>query len=174
MNESIHLVEYDAFGRMKYNPDYHFNQGTSWSAEDKKYLIEWLDKIGLEEMSLALGRTETTISEMARKLRKKGKMKPDTKARNPRLLKFELNINKPRKKRSTWNTKLSSKDIKEIIKLRESKKTLNEIAIMYNVSIYTIYTAIKRTTKDLAKVSNVAIRKNSTPLYHMEGGMQVG
>ncbi len=173
MNESVHSVEYDDFGRMKYNPEYHFNQGTSWSTEDKEYLIEWLDKIGLEEMSLALGRTEATISEKARVLRKQGKMKPDTKARNPRLLKFELNIDKPRKKRSTWNTKLSSEDVKEIIKLREDKKTLNEIALKYNVSIYTIYTAIKRATQDDRQEIQDSMIKQSNIVYHMDGGMQV-
>lgn len=32
---------------------------------------------------------------------------------------------------------------------------------------------IKKTTKDPTKVSEVAMRKNSTPLYHMRGEMQV-
>ena len=47
-------------------------------------------------MSSALGRTETTISEKAIVLRQKGKMKKDSRARNPRLLKVELNEGKER------------------------------------------------------------------------------
>jgi hypothetical protein len=170
--EIISPIEYDSCGRLKCNADLHPNQGTSWSTEDKEYLIEWLDKIGLEEMSLALGRTETTLSEKARKLRIKGEMKPDTKARNPRLLKAELNINKKRKKRTVGETKLSISDVGNIIELRKSK-TLNELATMYNVSIYTIFTTIKKATKEPTKVSEVAMCKNSLSLYHTDGGMQV-
>jgi len=66
MFESIAPVQYDNCGRLMYNPNLHPNQGTPWSVEDKEYLAEWLDKIGLEGMSLALGRTEATISEKAR------------------------------------------------------------------------------------------------------------
>ncbi|MFL0167705.1 hypothetical protein [Candidatus Clostridium helianthi] len=167
------VVEYDDVGRMKYNPEYHFNQGTSWSAEDKEYLIEWLDKIGLEEMSLALGRTEATISEKARVLRKQGKMKPDAKSRNPRLLRLELNKNKQRKKRTVWNTKLSQDQVEEAVRLRKDGKTLNEIATMYNVSIYTIFNSIKRATKNPDQSIRSSTTKNSTSLYHMDGGMQV-
>jgi hypothetical protein len=68
--QGIQTIEYDNCGRLKYNSILHPNQGMPWSTEDKEYLIEWLDKIGLEEMSLALGRTESTISEKARILKK--------------------------------------------------------------------------------------------------------
>jgi predicted DNA-binding protein YlxM (UPF0122 family) len=166
-------VEYDTFGRMKYNPEYHFNQGTPWSMEDKEYLIEWLDKIGLEEMSLALGRTETTISEKARVLRKQGKMKPDTKSRNPRLLRLELNKNKQRKKRTVWNTKLSQDQVEEAVRLRKEGKTLNEIATMYNVSIYTIFNSIKRATKNPDQSIRSSIANKSSTLYHRKEIMQV-
>lgn len=166
------VVEYDAFGRMKYNPEYHFNQGALWSTEDKEYLANWLDKIGLEEMSLALGRTETTISEKARILRKQGKMKEDTKSRNPRLLRAELETKKERKKRTFWKTKLSQIDVKEIVELRKSK-SLKEIAEIYNVSIYTIFNSIKRATKNPEQSVQSSIDKNSTSLYHMDGGIQI-
>jgi DNA-binding CsgD family transcriptional regulator len=99
-------------------------------------------------------------------------MKPDTKARNPRLLKVELNANKKRKKRTVGETKLSKKDVENIVELKKSK-SLRQLAKMFDVSITTIFTAIKRATKEPTKVSEVAIRKNSTSLYHMEGGMQV-
>lgn len=169
--ENIEIV-YDDFGRIKYNPVLHPNHGTQWSTEDKEYLAEWLDKIGLEEMSLALGRPETSISEEARKLRIQGKMKADTKARNPRLLKVELNKGKKRKKRTEWKTKLTQSEIENIVELRKSK-TLNELANMYNVSITTIFAAIKRATKNSDQSVQSSIDKNSTPLYHMEEGMQI-
>ena len=51
-------VTYDKCGRMNYNPELHFNQGESWSDEELEYLINWYYIIGVEEMSLALGRTE--------------------------------------------------------------------------------------------------------------------
>lgn len=170
--EIIHPLEYDMFGRLKYNPILHPNQGTPWSTEDKEYLADWLDKIGLEEMSLALGRTETTVSEKARILRKQGKMKADTKARNPRLLKVELNINKKRKKRTVGETKLSQSDIEIIVELRKNK-SLSELANMYNVSSTTIFTAIKRATKNPDQSVQSSMCKNSPSLYHTEGGMQV-
>ena len=172
MFESIAPVQYDNCGRLMYNPNLHPNQGMPWSTEDKEYLSEWLDKIGLEEMSLALGRTETTISEKARVLRQKGKMKKDSKARNTRLLKIELNEGKVRKKRTVEETKLSQSDVENIVELRKNK-SLREISNMYNVSITTIFTALKKATKEPSKVSEVAMRKNTTPLYHTNGGMQV-
>lgn len=167
------VVEYDNFGRMKYNPEYHFNQGSPWSIEDKEYLIEWLDKIGLEEMSFALGRTESTISEKARVLRKQGKMKPDTKSRNPRLLRLELNKNKQRKKRTVWNTKLNQDQVEDAVRLRKDGKTLNEIATMYNVSIYTIFNSIKRATKNPDQSIRSSIANKSSTLYHRKEIMQV-
>lgn len=81
------MVEYDDYGRMKYNPELHFNQGNKWTKEDIEYLIEWLDKIGYEEMSLALGRTEATLRDKVFKLRKKGLMKRSNQKINyPKLL----------------------------------------------------------------------------------------
>ncbi|MEG2018473.1 MAG: aspartyl-phosphate phosphatase Spo0E family protein [Clostridium sp.] len=83
--------EYDCVGRMKYNPEIHFNQSRPWSYEDEEYIINWLDRIGIEEMSFALGRTEATISQKASRLRKEGRMKPKDKhaVRNIRILKKE-------------------------------------------------------------------------------------
>lgn len=71
-------IEYDKCGRMKYNPDLHKNQGTPWSEEDIEYLINWYNKIGVEEMSLALERSEATVATKVNMLRKKGLMKNNT------------------------------------------------------------------------------------------------
>ena len=68
------MIEYDRSGRMKYNPEFHFNQGKSWTHEEEEYLIKWYDLIGMEEMSFALGRTEGTIADKVNRLRKRGRM----------------------------------------------------------------------------------------------------
>lgn len=87
-------IEYDACGRMKYNPDLHQNNGKPWSEEDLNYLINWYEKIGLEEISLAVGRSEVTVAAKVGYLRKRGIMKksPRTKKYNNKLLKKLLRI----------------------------------------------------------------------------------
>lgn len=116
-------IEYDACGRMKYNPDLHKNNGTTWSEDDLNYLINWYEKIGIEEMSLALERTEATIAAQVQKLRKKGLMK------NNRLRIYHKRLTKEKATKNPDQSILSSKH-----------KTM---------------------------------RKNSTSLYHIEGGNQV-
>lgn len=76
------MVEYDSYGRMKYNPELHENQGKPWSKEDLEYLITWYEIIGAEEMSLALGRPEAVIANKVSKLRKSGLMKRPTKEKH--------------------------------------------------------------------------------------------
>lgn len=80
------MIEYDSFGRMRYNPELHCKQGTKWIDEDIDYLINWGNKIGIEEMSLALERDERSVSQKMTELRKKGKMEI-AKIRHFRLLK---------------------------------------------------------------------------------------
>jgi len=69
-------IEYDRYGRMKYNPIFHPNNGTHWDKEGLRYLIDWFDKIGADEMSFALGRTITTVAQKVNELRKQGIMPP--------------------------------------------------------------------------------------------------
>lgn len=76
------MVEYDSYGRMKYNPELHENQGKPWSKEDLEYLITWYEIIGAEEMSLAIGRPEAVIANKVSKLRKSGLMKRPTKEKH--------------------------------------------------------------------------------------------
>lgn len=76
------MVEYDRYGRMKYNPELHENQGKPWSKEDLEYLIAWYEIIGAEEMSLALGRPEAVIANKVSKLRKSGLMKKPQKEKH--------------------------------------------------------------------------------------------
>ena len=72
---TVEKVEYDRFGRMKYNPIFHPNNGTPWSEEDLSYLINWYDIIGPTEMSFALERTAMVVAQKVTELRKKGVMK---------------------------------------------------------------------------------------------------
>jgi hypothetical protein len=64
-------IEYDCYGRMKYNPEFHANDGKTWSKDDIDYLINWYDIIGPEEMSFALERTIKAIQQKVSELRKK-------------------------------------------------------------------------------------------------------
>lgn len=89
-------LEFDGYGRVKYNSEIHYNQREPWTMDDLNYLIEWYDKIGGEEISFALGRTETSIYQTVLKLRRKGIMasKPPGKVKHKRLLREEvLSIN---------------------------------------------------------------------------------
>lgn len=69
------MINYDCAGFMKYNPELHDRQGKAWTTEEIQYLIEWYDIIGIEEMSLALGRSESTVSARVKRLRTEGFMK---------------------------------------------------------------------------------------------------
>lgn len=80
------MASYDKQGRMQYDPELHFNQGQRWNKEDTEYLINWYHIIGVEEMSLALGRSEQTVFEKVCKLRRKGIMPRINPAYNTRLL----------------------------------------------------------------------------------------
>lgn len=131
MIEQIAPVEYDKCGRMKYNPNLHDRQGKPWNDEEKEYLINWYTIIGLEEMSLALGRTEGTIAQKVHQFRSQGRMQIGQQQKIEREL-------KPKSKTRCFNSGRP-----------------------------------KKATKEPTKVSEVAMRKNSPSLYHMEGGMQV-
>ena len=67
-------VTYDRYGRMNYQPEFHFNQGKPWMVKDQKFLIEMYEKLGPDEVSLSLGRTIHTIMNRAYELRKNGLM----------------------------------------------------------------------------------------------------
>jgi Mn-dependent DtxR family transcriptional regulator len=71
---------------MKYNSELHFAQSKPWTSDDINYLKEWYNVAGMEEMSLALGRTEPSILKMIAKLRKQGLMGKEKRRTMPRLL----------------------------------------------------------------------------------------
>ena len=68
-------IEYDKYGRMSYNPLFHENNGKPWHMEDTKYLIDWYNIIGPEEISFALDRTIKSVMHQVTLLRKDGTMK---------------------------------------------------------------------------------------------------
>lgn len=78
-------IEYDKYGRMKYNPIFHPNNRTLWSTADLRYLIDWYEKVGPDEMSFALGRTVGTIMQKVNELRKQGLMPQTTNTRHKRI-----------------------------------------------------------------------------------------
>ena len=65
-------VRYDNSGRMLYHPLFHPNHGKPFSESDKEYLCKYYEYDPVDLISLALGRTESTIREQARKLRSNG------------------------------------------------------------------------------------------------------
>ena len=69
-------LNYDDIGRISYTPEYHTKKGSKWLDEDIEYLINWYDKVGIEEMTFALERPQVTIMTKAVELRRKGLMKP--------------------------------------------------------------------------------------------------
>jgi len=74
MSESKQACEVEFYkdGKMKYNPEYHFNHKRPWMNSDLKYLIERYKKDRIDDISLALGRTYKTIANMIYDLKKKG------------------------------------------------------------------------------------------------------
>lgn len=85
------MIEYDNQGRIKYNPELHDRQGEFWNQEEVEYLIRWYDIIGMEEMSLALGRTEATVANKVYRLQMRGQMpRPSMKRYTTKILKDEI------------------------------------------------------------------------------------
>lgn len=69
------MEQYDKHGRLKYNPEYHDNHGSIWSEEDLVYLYSMHDVMPRKSLSMALGRTETTVSTKLYLLKNKQKKK---------------------------------------------------------------------------------------------------
>lgn len=67
-------VEFDRLGRMKTHPFYHPRQGVRMTEEEKEYLCRFFKHDGLKSMSMALGRTEKSVSDAYHRLRAKRKV----------------------------------------------------------------------------------------------------
>ena len=65
-------VMYDRWGRMKYHPDYHPNQGKGYTTQELSYICEHYVRGGIKTLSLDVGRTEHSIRQRVNMLRKEG------------------------------------------------------------------------------------------------------
>ncbi|MEK3955395.1 DNA-entry nuclease [Psychrobacillus sp. FSL K6-1464] len=65
-------IEYDRFGQMKYHPEYHENHRKPFSEPELEYMCKYWHLDSTKTMSLALGKTETTISQKVNELNKSG------------------------------------------------------------------------------------------------------
>lgn len=84
---------YDNYGRMKYHPEFHPNHKTNWTTKDQKYLIDWYEKIGPDQVSLDLGRTIHVVMTKAYQLRRKGLMPKPLKQKKHKRTRFDQDEN---------------------------------------------------------------------------------
>lgn len=68
-------LRYDSYGVIAYTPAYHKKNNTIWSKEDLEYLINWYDKVTVEELTFSLERPARSIMKKANELRGLGIMK---------------------------------------------------------------------------------------------------
>lgn len=68
----MHEIQYDSSGRMKYHPDYHFNHKKPYTVKELAYICSTYRRGARREVSMAVGRTESTISDLICKMKKEG------------------------------------------------------------------------------------------------------
>ncbi|AVP66345.1 DNA-entry nuclease [Clostridium botulinum] len=66
------IEKYDSYGRLKYNPFYHPNQGKGWLLEDLIYICRFSNGRNAAELALAVGRTQATTAFKLHRLKKNG------------------------------------------------------------------------------------------------------
>lgn len=69
--ESFPTVEYDSLGRMRYNSFFHPNQGTRFTEGEIIYICKFWEKDKTKNLSLALGRTESSLAKKIQMLKQK-------------------------------------------------------------------------------------------------------
>lgn len=70
--DEIDGITYDKAGRMVYHPDFHPNHGKRFTIEEEIYIAKFHGIDDLRTLSMALGRTEYTISNKVTRLREDG------------------------------------------------------------------------------------------------------
>jgi Mn-dependent DtxR family transcriptional regulator len=65
-------IAFDNFGRMKFNPSFHPNQGKHFSDSDLEYLCKYYDYDSPSTIALALGRTEQSVTNKILQLKRLG------------------------------------------------------------------------------------------------------
>jgi hypothetical protein len=79
-SEHDHIpVTYNEKGDLNAHPDLHPNNSKPWSGDELQYLIEFYHQIGCEEMTLALGRSTSSVRHKYRTLCESGLMQRPTK-----------------------------------------------------------------------------------------------
>ena len=66
------MIEYDTNGRIKYNPEFHFNRGKELSDYEKAYLCHYWEWDGAKSLSYSLGKTEAALQTLIKKMKKNG------------------------------------------------------------------------------------------------------
>ncbi|TCO69533.1 DNA-entry nuclease [Marinisporobacter balticus] len=66
-------IEFDCCRRMKYNPIFHEKHGKTLTDEELEYLCKFWEFDELSTMSMALGKTESTLAAKVHQLRKSGR-----------------------------------------------------------------------------------------------------
>ena len=69
--ENLPAIEYDRLGRMKYNSFFHDKQGTRFTKSEIIYICKFWGKDKTKNLSLALGRTETSLAKKIQMLKQK-------------------------------------------------------------------------------------------------------
>ncbi len=66
-------------GRLRYDPKLHERHCKPWTTSEIKYILDFYNADGRNKVSLALGRTQSAVSDKASQLRKAGRLpiKPD-------------------------------------------------------------------------------------------------
>lgn len=65
-------IKYDRWGRMMYHPDFHYNQGKSYSTKELSYICKHYSRGHVKTLSLDVGRTEHSLRQRVNQLRKDG------------------------------------------------------------------------------------------------------
>lgn len=65
-------IKYDNQGRMEYHPDFHPNQNKKWTVSELEYLCKFYEADGSLTISLALGKTQKTVSNTYARLKREG------------------------------------------------------------------------------------------------------
>lgn len=64
--------EYGKDGLMKYDPSFHDKQGKPFTREELVYLCKFHGVDTIQSLAFSLGRTEATIKEKVKRLKKEG------------------------------------------------------------------------------------------------------
>lgn len=67
-------VEYDNFGRMKYDPSYHPRQFATFTEEESAFIVRYYKRGEVKRLSLEVGRTCKSLRQHMWKLKRDGRL----------------------------------------------------------------------------------------------------